>query len=140
MKFLYRPVREYLCEAVEEIRTFTSLEELVVFLRVGHGYCANRITPESIEFVSQGFDGRIGWDSHLVFVDGYGVFGYTSADPRSGKVHDEIPLSVVKSAGELPDEYNNDVAFEQYYIKTYGMSPHEYFESLRENPEPGTKP
>ncbi len=34
-----------------------------------------------IKVTSQGFDHRIGWDSHIIEVTGYGVFGYCDYSP-----------------------------------------------------------
>lgn len=38
--------------------------------------------PGSITIVKQGVDDRIGWDSHLIVVEGLGVFGYCDQEPR----------------------------------------------------------
>lgn len=37
--------------------------------------------PGSITIVHQGDDERIGWDSHLIVVEGLGVFGYCDQEP-----------------------------------------------------------
>lgn len=36
----------------------------------------------SIRIVNQGKDDRIGWDSHLIVVEGLGVFGYCDQKPK----------------------------------------------------------
>lgn len=37
--------------------------------------------PGAITIVHQGQDERIGWDSHLIIVDGWGVFGHCDEMP-----------------------------------------------------------
>jgi hypothetical protein len=39
-------------------------------------------TPQDVMLVHQGMDERIGWDTYLVSVRGYGVFGYTDGQPQ----------------------------------------------------------
>ena len=35
------------------------------------------VTPETVHIKPYGWDERIGWDTHIVTLDGYGVLGYT---------------------------------------------------------------
>lgn len=67
---LYRPIRRYLDESMLEKKEFTTLEELKALL------------PEEgeIEFKDQGYDGRCGWHSHLVSVNGRAA-GHTDGVP-----------------------------------------------------------
>ena len=37
------------------------------------------ITDEMVTVKQYCYDGRIGWDTHIVTVEGYGVFGFTDA-------------------------------------------------------------
>jgi hypothetical protein len=39
------------------------------------------IKPEDIHVEPYGYDKRIGWDTHVVVVDGYGVYGFTDGMP-----------------------------------------------------------
>ncbi len=39
------------------------------------------VTPETVHIKPYGWDGRIGWDTHIVVLDGYGVLGFTDEDP-----------------------------------------------------------
>lgn len=39
------------------------------------------IKPEDIHVEPYGYDKRIGWDTHVVIVDGYGVYGFTDGMP-----------------------------------------------------------
>ena len=39
------------------------------------------IKPEDIHVKPYGYDKRIEWDTHIVFVDGYGVYGFTDGMP-----------------------------------------------------------
>lgn len=36
-----------------------------------------QVTGENIRIEHYGFDKRIGWDSHVVYLPGYGVIGFT---------------------------------------------------------------
>ena len=40
------------------------------------------IKPEDIHVTPYGYDKRIEWDTHIVFVDGYGVYGFTDEMPK----------------------------------------------------------
>ena len=43
--------------------------------------CFLHIKPEDIHIEPYGYDKRIGWDTHVVIVDGYGVYGFTDGMP-----------------------------------------------------------
>lgn len=61
---LFRPVREFLDEAMKEVRNWDTLEELKKLL-------PSYVDKEGkIEFTDQGEDKRIGWRSYLLSVDG----------------------------------------------------------------------
>jgi hypothetical protein len=72
---LYRPIREYLDQAMLAVKEFNTVQELINLLPE----YVNRKNPY-LEFVSQGFDNRIGWNSWLVSVDGEAV-GHTDGIP-----------------------------------------------------------
>lgn len=82
VRFLFRPHRELLAESMREVREFSSREKLVNHLQrhldtiPHHGkYDANKI---SIEKYGDGVDVRIGWDTYIVHLAGYGVLGFTN--------------------------------------------------------------
>lgn len=77
MKF--RPQRGSLADAMAEAREFSSRDELVKFTRDSLlGWCFD-ITDEMVHVkkYGEGIDERIGWDTHVVTVVGWGVFGFT---------------------------------------------------------------
>lgn len=43
------------------------------------------VTPDMIVIHPQGFDARIGWNTYLVAIEGYGVFGMIDQFPEVGK-------------------------------------------------------
>lgn len=43
--------------------------------------CFLHIKPEDIHVKPYGYDKRIEWDTHIVIVDGYGVYGFTDGMP-----------------------------------------------------------
>ena len=78
---LFRPHRELLCEAMKEVEEFRSRRELVAKLQAdldkyGKGkYDCKQI---SITKYGTGIDERIGWDTYIVTLPGYGVLGFTN--------------------------------------------------------------
>jgi hypothetical protein len=40
------------------------------------------VRPERVYAIAYGRDDRIGWDTYLITLDGYGVMGFTDGDPR----------------------------------------------------------
>lgn len=38
------------------------------------------VTPKTVHIKPYGWDGRIGWETYIVTLDGYGVLGFTDAD------------------------------------------------------------
>ena len=77
--FKFRPQRGGLSEAMAEVKTFQSKNELVDFIieslkEFGHGCQINEDTVKIMKYVE---DKRIGWDTHIVTLEGYGVFGFT---------------------------------------------------------------
>lgn len=61
---LFRPVREFLDDAMKEVQNWNTLEELKKLL-------PSYVDKEGkIEFDDQGMDQRIGWRSYLLSVDG----------------------------------------------------------------------
>ena len=71
MKF--RPQRGGLDEAMREVFEFSTLDELEAHLRDALGWKFDLV---GIEKYGSGIDKRIGWDTHIVTVNGRAV-GYT---------------------------------------------------------------
>ena len=77
--FRYRDHRGLLSDAMKTVREFETRSDLVKYLQgdidkfVPGKYDCQKITIEPY-----GFDERIGWDTHIVHLDGYGVFGFTN--------------------------------------------------------------
>ena len=80
MTFKYREHRELLVESMRTVKEFNGKDDLIRFLqhdlnRWGVGkYDLNKIT---IEKYGDEIDTRIGWDTHIVHLKGYGVLGFT---------------------------------------------------------------
>jgi len=80
MPFKFREHKGLLCDSIETVKEFSSKEDLVKHLQnkldiwyVGK-YDLNKLI---IEKYGEGIDKRIGWDTYIVYLDGYGVFGFT---------------------------------------------------------------
>jgi hypothetical protein len=89
----FRPVRELLSEAMAEVTTFRSWGDLIRLVKGRNPpvvkielrtieplkavyYTVGSEIKNTIELKPQGYDARIGWDSHLVVVNGM-ASGYT---------------------------------------------------------------
>lgn len=75
MKF--RPQRGSLDAAMAEVQEFAGRAELVAHIAERLARWGFVVTPTMVHVRKYGFDKRIGWDTHIVTVDGYGVFGFT---------------------------------------------------------------
>jgi len=78
-KFKFREHRGSLLDSMDTVREFKTKQDLVDHLQkkldqFGRGkYDVSKMTVEPYVF-----DHRIGWDTHLVHLAGYGVLGYTN--------------------------------------------------------------
>jgi hypothetical protein len=77
MKF--RPQRGSLDAAMAEAREFADRAELVAHITERLWPWNFDVTTEMVHVKKYGpdIDERIGWDTYVVTVDGYGVFGFT---------------------------------------------------------------
>lgn len=74
MKF--RPHRELLDDAMKEVVEFNNKEELSSILNDKY----NSVDTSNFKVESYGgYDERIGWDTHIVTLEGYGVLGFTDS-------------------------------------------------------------
>ncbi len=75
MKF--RPQRGGLAEAMREVVELDNLEQLKHHIRnMYHLGCGSKLGVVKVEKYGSGIDERIGWDTHLVTLDGSPV-GFT---------------------------------------------------------------
>lgn len=76
MKF--RPQRGSLDAAMAEAQEFAGRAELVAHITEELAPWGFVVTPTMVHVEKYGgIDKRIGWDTYIVTVDGYGVFGFT---------------------------------------------------------------
>ncbi len=78
--FQYRPHQGGLAESMDEVKTFSSKAELVKEARKFYGHLVpkNQVTSDTVHAVPYGgYAPRIGWETHLVVVDGVGPIGFT---------------------------------------------------------------
>lgn len=87
-------IREHkglLADSMETIRdiepTFESLIECIK--KSFESWPSFSFLPEQIKIEPYCFDERIGWNTYIVTIDGYGVFGFTDGDIRQRKIIDE---------------------------------------------------
>lgn len=71
-----RLVREHrggLSESMATAQAVRDKAELVEIIRRGHYGAA--VQPDQVHIEPYGYDDRINWDTYLITVDGYGVWG-----------------------------------------------------------------
>jgi hypothetical protein len=78
--FLFRPQRELLCDAMKEVEQFNSKQELIEKLQAELDIFDQKHDCKqiSIEKYGHGIDERIGWDTYIVCLPGFGVLGFTN--------------------------------------------------------------
>jgi hypothetical protein len=74
----YRPHRRLLIEAMAEVAEFTDLDGLIEAMMRGLSWYRGEGQPtrDNVTVEPYCFDGRIGWATHIVCVNG-SVWGYT---------------------------------------------------------------
>ena len=76
--FKYRDHRGLLVDSMEAVKEFETKAALVEYLQGGiDKYGCGKYKCQNITIEPYGFDKRIGWNTHIVHLDGYGVFGFT---------------------------------------------------------------
>ena len=68
MKVLYRPQRSTLDEAMENLKEFSSIDEMFNYLVQDHRQAFNK---DEIYISDYGYDERIDWQTYIITVSGY---------------------------------------------------------------------
>jgi hypothetical protein len=76
-----REHRGLLDEAMSTCKEIEPTMESVIDQVLSSLPCFLHIKPEDIHVEPYGYDKRIGWDTHVVVVDGYGVYGFIDGMP-----------------------------------------------------------
>lgn len=73
----FRDHKGSLSESMKTVQEFKSKQDLI-------DYARNELSKFSVEFEdcllrirNYGYDKRTGWNTHIVVIEGYGVFGFT---------------------------------------------------------------
>ena len=64
----------------ESLATTTEVEsrdDLIAFLKKDLGLFGIAVSEENFRVAYYGYDERIGWDTYIVTIEGYGVAGFT---------------------------------------------------------------
>ena len=72
---LVREHRAGLAESMATARPVRDREHLVAIIRESLGMFDLMIDPSQITVEPYTFDSRIGWDTYLISIEGYGVWG-----------------------------------------------------------------
>jgi hypothetical protein len=76
---LFREHRGGLAESMKTVVTLDDRARLVAYVQDKlRCYCMD-VKPEQVHVIPYCYDDRIGWDTYIVTVDGYGVFGMTDS-------------------------------------------------------------
>ena len=75
MDRLIREHRSGLVESMATVRPVRDREHLVEIIRESLELFGKAIEPEQITVTPYVRDSRIGWDTHLICIEGYGVWG-----------------------------------------------------------------
>jgi len=75
----FRPQRGGLAESMALVKEYASLDELIEqFERELSVYCFNKpVNKDTVHIKPYIYDERIGWDTHIVTLEGYGPLGFT---------------------------------------------------------------
>ena len=79
--FLFRPQRGSLDSAMSEVKGYSSKQMLIDDLQAEmdeYGVGKYDCSKTTIEKYGSGIDKRIGWDTYIVHLEEYGVFGFTN--------------------------------------------------------------
>jgi hypothetical protein len=77
----FRPHRGSLAAAMEEVKEFQTFEEFYAFLEDEfRPWDSIELTRENLSFSPYAVDTRIGWETFLVYLERYGVVGFTNGD------------------------------------------------------------
>lgn len=66
-----------LAESMATVQPVASRAELVALVQRDLGEWGVAVDPAAVHVEPYVYDDRIGWDTHLVTIDGYGVWGMT---------------------------------------------------------------
>lgn len=75
--FRYRDNRGGLADSMATVQEFSDKENLLHYLTISLGDYSKIFDINKTTIEPYGFDKRIGWNSHIVYLEGYGVFGFT---------------------------------------------------------------
>lgn len=73
----YRDHRGTLDDSMQTVREVADFAALFEYLRSDLASFGFTLTPGMVDIAPYGVDSRIGWDTYIVRIDGYGVAGFT---------------------------------------------------------------
>ena len=76
--FRYRDHKGCLYESLETTQEFADKDALLEYLqKTLTQWCKSDLDIKNVAIKPYGFDERIGWHSHIVYLKGWGVLGFT---------------------------------------------------------------
>ena len=77
--FKYRDHRGGLIESMETTQEFNNKDSLLEYLQSILDDCfSGHLDSSNVKIEPYCFDERVGWDCHIVHLEGWGVFGFTN--------------------------------------------------------------
>lgn len=74
---LFRDHRNLLKDSMDTVRQVASFDDLILDLQKKLRFFDRDISKDQVTIKPYCYDNRIGWDTHIVIVEGYGVCGFT---------------------------------------------------------------
>lgn len=75
---LFREHRGLLCNSMETVVEVNTFNDLVEHIKHLLSYYYIEVDAKYISLRYQCYDDRIGWDTYIVYLEGYGVIGQTN--------------------------------------------------------------
>ena len=79
-----REHRGLLVNAMKTVKEVNSRSELINIIQESLSPYGVSVTSDDIKIKFYGGDDRIGWDTHIITIKGYGVWGFSDGDFKGG--------------------------------------------------------
>ena len=73
--FKFRPHRELLEDAIKKLQIFETKNDLLTYLTIKYPYLPD--IDKHLVIEEYGYDNRINWNTYIVYLPDYGVWGFT---------------------------------------------------------------
>ena len=74
---LFRDHRYLLEDSMDTVREIKNLDDLILDMQKGLRFFGQDVARDQVTVKQYCYDNRIGWDTYIVIIEGYGVYGFT---------------------------------------------------------------